>query len=448
MQGTIFLPSARSAPESPALSAQTLLARECQTILGRSDGISAPRSGGVVVQGNEIDAMRLNLHSRLAQRVLWRLHEGPYANEQDLYALAQGVRWADWILPDETLRVDTTAQRSPLTSLNFATLRIKDAVCDQLREATGARPSVDTLDPHLPIALHLTATHATLYADTSGASLFKRGWRDARAARDAAGVDNAHRFGGPRVDVHGDAPLKETLAAQMIAACGWDARSPLLDPCCGAGTIAIEAAQIACGIAPGLKRSFGFERMKPWRPHLGAWHAMKREAQAAVHAPSADIHASDVSQRMVQLALANAQRAGVAHAIHIMQADALQRPPPDVRRGASARPADEDDASSMPDDVPIVLTNPPFGQRIDALGAARGDNAAFAQALASHWKANYAGWTAWVLSPDPDFEHHLRLKASARVPMWNGGIECRLLKIEMVDGALRRHPAPARASTT
>ncbi len=430
MQGTIFLPSARSAPESPALSAQTLLARECETILGRSDGIRAPRSGGVLVQGDERDVMRLNLHSRLAQRVLWLLHEGPYADEHDLYALAQHVRWRDWITPDETLRVDTTAQRSPLTSLNFATLRIKDAVCDQIRDATGARPSVDTQNPHLPIALHLTATHASLYADTSGSSLFKRGWRDARAARDAAGVDNAQRFGGPRVDVHGDAPLKETLAAQMIAACGWDIRSPLLDPCCGAGTIAIEAAQIACGMAPGLQRTFGFERMRPWRSHLGAWQAIKREAQAAVHAPSAVIHASDVSQRMVQLALANAQRAGVAHAIHITQADALQRPPPARTEGDRA-PA------------PIILTNPPFGQRIDALGAARGDNAAFAQALATQWKTHYAGWTAWVLSPDPDFEHHLRLKASARVPMWNGGIECRLLRIPLIDGALRRHSASA-----
>ncbi len=422
MQGTIFLPSARSAPESPASGAQTLLARECELILGRRDGILAQRSG-VEVQGNAVDVMRLNLHSRIAQRVLWPLAQGPYANEQDLYNLAQRVPWIDWIEPDQTLRVDTTAQRSPLTSLNFATLRIKDAVCDQLREATGARPSVDTRDPHLSIALHLTATHATLYADTSGDSLFKRGWRNARAARDAAGVNNAERFGGERVDVHGDAPLKETLAAQMIAASGWDVASALLDPCCGAGTIAIEAAQMACGMAPGLQRRFGFERMKPWRPHLAQWQAIKAEAQAAVHAPMASVHASDVSQRMVVLAQANAKRAGVAHAITITQADALQRPPPD--------PADAGRA-------PIVLTNPPFGQRIDALGAARGDNAAFAQALAANWKAQYAGWTAWVLSPDPDFETHLRLKASARVPVWNGGIECRLLKIDLVAGAMRR----------
>ena len=425
MQAAIFLPAARSAPESPALGAPALLARECEAILGRSGGIEAQRSG-VVVQGDEVDAMRLNLHSRLAQRVLWPLAEGPYTNEDDLYQLAQRVPWTAWIGPDETLRVDTTAQRSPLQSLNFATLRIKDAVCDQLREATGARPSVDTRDPHLALALHLTATQATLYADTSGDSLFKRGWRDARAAREAAGVDSATRFGGPRIDVHGDAPLKETLAAQMLAASGWNAHDTLLDPCCGAGTITIEAAQIACGMAPGLNRRFAFERMKPWRGHLEAWHRLKREARAAVHEPTASIHASDVSQRMVQLTLANAQRAGVAHAITMMQADALQRPPPPV----AAQPGHEP--------RPIVITNPPFGQRIDALGAARGDNAAFAQALATNWKQHYTGWTVWILSPDPDFETHLRLKAGARIPMWNGGIECRMLKIELLAGAVRR----------
>jgi putative N6-adenine-specific DNA methylase len=435
MRAAMFLPTARSAPESPALGAPALLARECEHILGRREGIEPQRSG-VIVHGDAVDAMRLNLHSRLAQRVLWPLAEGPYQNEDDLYHLAQSVPWMQWISPDQTLRIDTTAQRSPLQSLNFATLRVKDAVCDQLREATGARPSVDTRDPHLALALHLTATQATLYADTSGDSLFKRGWRDARAAREAAGVDSSTRFGGPRIDVHGDAPLKETLAAQMLAASGWDGHDTLLDPCCGAGTITIEAAQIACGMAPGLNRRFAFERMNPWREHLETWRAIKREAQSAVHPPTAAIYASDVSQRMVQLTAANAQRAGVAHAITVMQADAQQRPPPSVMNSQAGR-----------EPRPIVITNPPFGERIDALGAARGDNAAFAQALATNWKQHYPGWTVWILSPDPDFETHLRLKASARVPMWNGAIECRMLKIELMAGAVRRERKGASRPT-
>src|SRR5690606_37133582 len=116
-----------------------------------------------------------NLESRLAQRVLIEVAEGPYRDEQDLYALAQTVDWQQWLTPRQTLRVDTTAQKSPLKSLNFAALRIKDAVCDQLRDATGERPSVDTRRPDLPIGLHVGAERAAIYVDSSGEPLFKRG---------------------------------------------------------------------------------------------------------------------------------------------------------------------------------------------------------------------------------------------------------------------------------
>ena len=395
----LFLPAARGC--------EALLARECATILGREAGVRADRSG-VAVDGDAIDAMRLNLESRIAQRVLWPLVEGPYRDEHDLYDLARRVEWWHWITPEQTLRVDTSAQRSPLQSLNFASLRIKDAVCDQWREASGARPGVDTRDPHLAIQLHLTADRAALYVDTSGDPLFKRGWRDARIA-------------GGRDEAHGEAPLKETLAAAMLAAAGWQGVGTLLDPCCGAGTIAIEAAQIACGIVPGLQRRFAFERLARWREHMAAWRDMKRDAQARVHAPRGAIHASDIESCLVAATQANARRACVEHAITITRADAMQRPPPSIAaHGAS-----------------IIVTNPPFGHRIDAQGDAQGDNAAFAQGLASNWKKHYPGWTAWLLCPDPDFESMLRLKASARVPLWNGTIECRLLKLELVAGSMR-----------
>jgi putative N6-adenine-specific DNA methylase len=183
--------------------------------------------GGVWVTGDPALAMRLNLESRLAQRVLWPLVEGPYRDEHDLYHLARDVDWPAWITPAQTLRVDVAAQRSPLQSLNFTALRIKDAVCDALRDATGERPSVDTRRPDLPLSLYVGPERATLYADTTGEALFKRGWRDARGGREG---------------VKGEAPLKETLAAAMLAAAGWQGRAedgPLLDPCCGAGTIAI-----------------------------------------------------------------------------------------------------------------------------------------------------------------------------------------------------------------
>ena len=415
MQAELFLPCAGGA--------EALLADECLRILGKKVRVKAAR-GGVTVAGDAAAAMALNLQSRLAQRVLWPLVHGGYRHEQDLYDLARDVRWTDWITPQQTLRVDTTAQRSPLTSLNFATLRIKDAVCDALREASGERPSVDTRAPDLPLALHLTPTHATLYVDTSGEPLFKRGWRDARAAGR---------------DVTGEAPLKETLAAAMLAAAGWHGRpedGALLDPCCGAGTIAIEAAQLACGIAPGLARQFAFERLAPWREQLGTWRELREAAQARVHAPAVPVFAGDVSFRMTDYATRNAERAGVRHAIELKTADALQRLPP-AERG-------------------VLVLNPPYGERIGAKGrgarpasgagpgaSAReefeggGTPATFFADLAGHWKRHYAGWTAWILSPEMKLPSLMRLKESQRVPMWNGPIECRLFRFEMVAGSAR-----------
>ncbi len=393
-----------------AAGVEALLADECTRLLGPAAPVQ-PGRGGVTVRADATAAMRLNLESRLAQRVLWPLARGPYASEHDLYALARAVPWPQWITPAQTLRVDVTAQRSPLTSLNFAALRVKDAVCDALRDATGARPSVDTRHPDLPLALHLTPGDATLYVDTSGEALFKRGWRDAQAAK-------------------GEAPLKETLAAAILAATGWCGRptdGALFDPCCGAGTIPIEAAQIACGIAPGLNRRFAFERALPWAPLLPAWQRMKDAARARQHPAAVPIFAGDVSFRMVDFARRNAERAGVGAAIEFKAADMLQRPPP-ADRGT-------------------IVMNPPYGERIAPQGSlpragregfAAGELAGgFYAALAAHWKRRYAGWTAWVLSPDMALPQALRLKASRRVPLWNGPIECRLWRFDIVAGSAR-----------
>jgi putative N6-adenine-specific DNA methylase len=408
----LFLPCAQGV--------EALLADECKRLLGENASVTEQR-GGVTVRGDELTAMRLNLESRLAQRVLWPLAHGPYRNELELYELARTVQWTDWITPQQTLRVDTTAQRSPLQSLNFATLRIKDAVCDVLRDHTGERPSVDTRAPDLPLSLHLTATHATLYADTSGEALFKRGWRDAGALK-------------------GEAPLKETLAAAMLAAAGWQGREedgPLFDPFCGAGTIAIEAAQIACGIAPGAKRRFAFERLSPWRAHQNAWREMREAARARVHASAAPIFAGDVSFRMTDFATKNAERAGVASSIEFKTADALQRTPPTPRGTMVFNPPYGERIAPKGRD--------PGGERIDAKGQGSGrqaiegsaTTAEFFAALASHWKRHYPGWTAWVLAPEMKLPSLMRLKESRRVPLWNGPIECRLFRFDMVAGSAR-----------
>ena len=441
-----------------ANGSEELLAEECIRILGANQGVEAGR-GGVMVDESVENAMRLNLHSRIAQRVLWPMVDGDYRDEHDLYELGRRINWSEWITPDETIRVDVTAQRSPLQSLNFAALRIKDAVCDVMREMAGARPSVDTRFPDLAISLHVDPTHAWIAIDLSGEALFKRGWREQQ----------------------GEAPLKETLASTLIYAAGWHGRPEdggLLDPCCGAGTIAIEAAQIACNVAPGLTRRFAFERLRPFLDYSKRWGEMQVEARDSIVKPAVPLWAGDVSFRMTDFATRNAERAGVAHAIDFKTADALQR--------------------MAPADRGTIVMNPPYGERIDAKG--RGSQAAeapraprtfaapraadrprgpgadaferenpdaarrgprdapqssggresaivdggsannagefFAQ-LATHWKRNYSGWTAWVLSPDMKLPTAMRLKESRRVPMWNGPIECRLFRFDMVSGSAR-----------
>ena len=412
-QAPLFLPC--------AAGVEALLEDEVRHLLPGA-GAAAVR-GGVRLAGGVDEVMRLNLESRLAQRVLVEVAHRAYRTEDDLYALArEDVDWRLWITPRHTLRVDTTAQHSPLRSLNFAALRVKDAVCDALREATGERPNVDTRRPDLQLVVHLTAEHATLYVDSSGEPLFKRGWRHDK----------------------GDAPLKETLAAAMLAAADWrgtpDAGGALLDPCCGSGTIAIEAAQIACGVAPGAQRGFAFERLLPFAPAdvRARWQRMQADAAARVHASRVPIFASDVSFRMVDFARRNAQRAGVAHAIEFHGGDALERPAPVLPPG-------------MPG---TLMLNPPYGARVEALGKASARRAPRASAedravapdffarLAAHWKRAYTGgspgWTAWVLSPDMKLPGAMRLAASRRVPLWNGPIECRLLRFDLVAGSMRK----------
>ena len=407
-----------------AAGVEALLLEEVERILPKAR-VHAAR-GGVALEGDSHEVMLLNLESRLAQRVLVEVAHGSYRDENDVYELARSVEWTQWITPQHTLRVDTTAHRSPLRSLNFAALRVKDAVCDMLRDATGERPSVDTRHPDLQLVLHLGEHEATLYVDSSGEPLFKRGWREDK----------------------GDAPLKETLAAAMLAAAGWrgtpEQGGALHDPCCGSGTIAIEAAQIACGIAPGLKRRFAFERLLPFASESlrADLRRLRSHAQARIHASAVPIFASDVSFRMVDFARRNAQRAGVEAAIVFNGGDALERPAP-----------------TLPDDLPgAVMINPPYGERIDVAGKAarrtgegqaaedRGfDNkeapSDFFPRLATHWKRAYtqhpAGWTAYVLSPDMKLPSAMRLKESRRVPMWNGPIECRLFRFDLVAGSAR-----------
>jgi len=442
------------------------LAPEVLRITGLPPGCITKQRGGVAVRTSFAHAMLLNLYSRLAQRVLVLLSYTEYRSEQDLYRGASEVAWERWFTPLESIKVEITAQHSPLNSLNFAALKIKDAVCDRFRTvANGVRPDVNTQWPDARIYAHLTTDSCSLYIDTSGEPLFKRGWREDK----------------------GDAPLKETLAAAMIAASGWlDGEGdlqPLYDPCCGSGTILIEAAQMACNMPAGGLRRFAFEKYLPFRK--SDWDTIKKEAVDAISMPAQGqkpiIFGSDVAHRMVDFAQRNATRAGVAGVIDFRGGDALQRlPPVDVTAHGG-----------------VMLLNPPYGERIDIGGVARAekpghsehgsgrrsgmnrtarpepstgasyeDDAAlgadesvqlgrfgarelpqmdnsgdFFSQLATHWKKNYAGWTAWMLTPDLKLPGKMRLKESRRVPMWNGPIECRLFRFDMVAGSARERGA-------
>ena len=435
---TLFLPC--------AAGVEGYLAAEVERITGVPQAQMNASRGGVELPGSWRDAMKLNLHSRLAQRVLVRLAQRPYRDEQGVYDAAASVAWEIWLTPQQTIKVEITAQHSPLKSLNFAALRVKDALCDRLRDKRGARPSVDTAWPDVRVFAHLTREEVTVYIDTSGEPLFKRGWREDK----------------------GDAPLKETLAAAMIAATGWtgqpDAQgriAPLYDPCCGSGTVPIEAALLALNIAPGGSRRFAFEKLMPFQAHV--WQSLKAEAKAAERPMPAQpfIFASDVAFRMVDFARRNAERAGVVQAIELRGGDALQRMPP----------------SSTPG---VLLLNPPYGERIAAAGVAgqraesratgrggarvfsagapvattlRGretaqtadgrENNDFFSQLASHWKKHYAGWSAWLLTPDLKLPSKMRFKESRRVPMWNGPIECRLFRFDLLAGSARKPAAAA-----
>ena len=398
-----------------AAGVEGLLADEVYRITGlQGDDLLVGR-GGVELRASWREALQLNLHSRLAQRVLVQLSNTMYRNENDLYAAASAVAWEIWFTTRQTFKIEVTSQHSPLKSLNFAALKIKDAVADRFRNKGGERPSVDTTWPDVRIYAHLTTDRATLYIDTSGEPLFKRGWREDK----------------------GEAPLKETLAAAMIAASGWKGDTPLYDPCCGSGTIAIEAAQIACNFAPGSLRRFGFEKLLPHQPHV--WAGLKQEAEAARVVANPGIFGSDVAHRMVDFAQRNAERAGVGDIVQFRGGDALQRMPPSEAPG-------------------VMLLNPPYGERIAVAGVAGDasedvarfgaresaqteDGGDFFPQLATHWKKNYSGWTAWVLTPDLKLPSKMRLKETRRVPMWNGPIECRLFRFDMVKGSARAKPA-------
>ena len=345
--------------------------------------------GGVAFAGDWRVCYMANLWSRLASRILWRVAEFDYAGEGDIYEAARTVDWMRLFTVERSLRVNVSAQKSPLTSLDFATLRIKDAVCDRFRETLGSRPNVDRANPDVRVHAFLESARGVFYLDTSGEPLFKRGWR--------AGA--------------GEAPLRENLAAGIIMLSGWKPEEPLLDPMCGGGTLLIEAAAMARGRAPGARRSFGFEKLKNFDAKL--WARIKSEERAE-KAGKLDIFGSDNDPRVLGDARRNIAGAGVDRWVKLEQADILER--------AAPAPAG------------IMVANPPYGERIGS----KEELAEFYPKLGSALKKNYPGWRCHFFTADLRLPKLMRLQPSRRVPLYNGALECRLFEIRIVAGSNRR----------
>ncbi len=366
---------------------ETMLANELNTL-----GAQEVRTtdGGVHFTGPFLLSYRVNLHSRIASRVLWRVAIAHYRNEQDIFDTAYALPWNDWFDTSHTIRVNMTAIKCPLKSLDFATLKIKDAVCDKFRALTGDRPSVDTHTPDIRIHAFLESSRMTLYVDTSGDALFKRGVRQ---------YTNV-------------APLRENLAAGILLLAGWQPGVPLLDPMCGSGTFLIEAALMSLNIAPGISRSFAFEKLKNF--DAAAWSDMRSQAQAAQKPVSAlPIFGSDLYGDELKAAHLNLENAGLRGAVTLNQANVLE--------------------ISAPADHGVMVANLPYGERMGDLEELQ----ALYPKLGDVLKKKFGGWNAYLFTSDLRMPKFIRLSVSRRTLLFNGAIECRLFEYKMVAGSNR-----------
>lgn len=367
---------------------ESLLADELSQVGGKS--IKATE-GGVAFSGDWAVCYAANLHSRIATRILWQVGRGKYSNEIDLFNAVYKLNWPQWFDVKHDFMVKVTGVKCPLKSLEFATLKIKDAVCDKFRQAVGSRPYIDTKNPAVRIHAYLTAEECQFYLDTSGAALYQRGHRSSSI----------------------EAPLRENLAAGILKLSGWKVGQPLLDPMCGSGTFLIEAAMLALDVAPGLKRSFGFEKLKTFESDV--WRKMKHQANSRVKNISFQkIYGSDIDLRAVRVAKNNLAEAGFLEAVQIAHVDMLD-----------VVPAEEHG---------VLIANPPYGVRIGEEDALADLYPKMGEAL----KRKFHGWNAYFLTNDMRMPKLMRLTPSKRTPLFNGPLECRLFEIKMVQGSNRK----------
>jgi 23S rRNA (guanine2445-N2)-methyltransferase / 23S rRNA (guanine2069-N7)-methyltransferase len=372
----------------------------------RALGATAVResSGGVEFEGTLAVGYRALLESRVASRVLLEIARARVGTAEDFYAFARGIDWRQHMDPGGTLACEFTGRHPAITNTHFGALKLKDAIVDQLRDATRQRPSIETQRPDLRVHAHAGRDGIALLVDLAGDSLSRRGYR-------LAG---------------GEAPLRENLAAGILLRAGWpriaSEGGEFLDPMCGSGTFAIEAAWIASGTAPGLLRDFwGFER---WRGHDAAlWKevvaAARDRMKQQVPVP---VRGSDRNRAAIATAQANARRAGVGRDLIFEQRDISEARPSDAR--SDAPPG-------------LFCVNPPYGTRIPGDDEAASAHKAIGEAL----RGPFAGWHAAVLTGEPKLGQLIGCEASRVHTVWNGAIECRLLRFAPGERRTRRAAA-------
>jgi len=346
---------------------------------------------GVVFDSNWAGCYKANLHSRYASRILKPLLDFPAYNEEDIYNNVRKHDFTKYINPEQTIAIDATVTSCNVRDQRFLAMKVKDAIVDQFRDKFGVRPDVDNKNPDLRIHIRGFKNQFNMALDTSGHSLFMRGYRTKT----------------------GEAPLKENLGAGIVGLSEWDRKSPLLDVFCGSGTLLIEAAMMALNMAPGIHRdSFGFMKLKDFDKNLWADIIDEAEAQEK-DTLDFKLYGYDHDKRVLQMAKDNAKNAGVLQFIEF-----------------KVQPIAIADA---PAEKGMIVSNPPYGARIgdeDNLKDVYRD-------LGYTLKNRFQGWDAWILSGNKDLLQEMKLKSTRRHYLYNGNIECRFLKYEMYSGTRR-----------
>ncbi|MFN8240173.1 MAG: THUMP domain-containing protein [Bacteroidales bacterium] len=362
---------------------EDLLVAEIQK-LGGNDVTRGNRA--VYFSGDQGLLYRVNYCSRIALSVLQEVSSFRIGSADELYRKSLKIDWLRYLGPGSTFAITPVVKSTFFNHTGFAGLKLKDAVADYFRGKFGERPSVDTRDPDVAINLHISNDKVTISIDSSGEPLFKRGYRTESVA----------------------APLNEVLAAGLIQLSGWDSISTFLDPMCGSGTLPIEAAMLAGNIPPGIVREkFGFTRWKDFDEAL--FNEIKSEADSGIKEMKARIIGSDISPRAVDIAIRNARTAGLDSRILFSTDDIndLEAPP---EKG-------------------LIVMNPPYGERIGA-----GQTGELYGRLGSVLKHRFAGFTAWLITPDKEALKKLGLRPVKKFIVFNGSIECQFLRYDMYEG--------------